>query len=99
VYLLFVRVTFFLAVDSSVDGGTGYRGKKPRHTHRKSTANPVCTFIDDVSKDAINMTRYNYLGTLSLSPGVVYCPSTGSLTVYFSHIYSVQVAMYVEKIC
>jgi len=72
-------------------------GGKPRHTHRKSTANPISTFIDDVSKEAINMTGYIYLGTLSLSPGVVYCPGTGSLTVYFSHIYSVQVAMYVEK--
>jgi len=57
---------FFVAIDWYIDGGTGYidggtgyidggmgTGKKSRPSHRKSTTNPVCTFIDvaDASED------------------------------------------------
>ncbi len=44
---------FFVAIDQYIDGGTGYvdsgtgTGKKSRPSHRKSMANPVCTFIDE----------------------------------------------------
>jgi len=39
----------FVAVDTYIDGGTPYRRKISRPSHRPSTASPIYTFIDGMA--------------------------------------------------